>query len=96
MLPCVSTLLTQESYDDGHSDVQRSTNYPDNVAKRLRLPASRSPLPADVETRSEAGTVEEEEKPQMSIRMTIALLLVVTVVCRWSITLTVLRSNCAD
>jgi Ca2+:H+ antiporter len=71
-------------YDDGHSDVQRSTNYPDNVAKRLRLPASRSPLPADVEARSEAGTVEEEEKPQMSIRMTIALLLVVTVVCRWS------------
>ena len=99
-------------YDDHHLDVQPSVEYHPDVAKRLRFrrrinPAPSSPLQSDAtvaenpqrDVRSvEAGPIEEdaEEVPQMSIRTTIALLVVVTVVCRWLILLTGLRAESAE
>jgi Ca2+:H+ antiporter len=69
-------------YDHHHSDVQQSTAYPSNVAKRLRIPASSSPPPTGANAPSlEAGPDEEEEQPQMSLQTTIGLLVVITVVC---------------
>ena len=43
----------------------------------------------------EAGLEEEEEieEPAMGLQTTIILLIIVTVVCRWFISLTVPRSN---
>ena len=41
----------------------------------------------------EAGLEEEAEKPAMGMQTTIVLLIVVTVVCRYLIYLSVLRSN---
>jgi Ca2+:H+ antiporter len=96
-------------YDDHHSDVQQSTAYPSNVAKRLHIherkmpPAPSPPSPTDGvmdpdhrDARSlEAGLEEEEEmeEPAMSMQTTIVLLIVVTVVCRYLIYLSVPRSN---
>jgi Ca2+:H+ antiporter len=87
-------------YDDRHTDVQQSVEYPSSITKRFHIPGRRippapsSPPPADGvmdpaqrDTRSlEAGLEEEDEveEPQMSLRTTIALLIVVTVVCRCS------------
>jgi Ca2+:H+ antiporter len=96
-------------YDDHHSDVQQSVAYPSNVAKRLHIterkipPASSSPPPTvgviDPDQRGarslEAGLEEEGEieELKMGLQTTIVLLIVVTVVCRWFISLTVPRSN---
>jgi hypothetical protein len=45
----------------------------------------------------EAGPVEEDadEVPQMGIRTTIALLVIITVVCPWLVLLTGLRAESA-
>jgi Ca2+:H+ antiporter len=99
-------------YDDHHLDVQPSVAYHPDVARRLRFrrknPAPSSPLQSNDATDAEdpqrdvrsveAGPIEEDEEevPQMSIRTTIALLVVVTVVCRWSILLTVPRAESAE
>lgn len=99
-------------YDDHHEDVQPSVQYHPDVAKRLRFrrrihPAPSSPLPSDATVAEntqrdvgsvEAGPIEEDadEVPQMSIRTTIALLVVVTVVCRWLILFTGLRAESAE
>ena len=96
-------------YEDDGKDVQKSVAYPSNVAKmakRLHMPelpeppASRSPIPTDVtdpaqrDARSvEAGSEEEEEKPEMCLQTTIGLLVTVTVVCQWLISLTALGSD---
>ena len=99
-------------YEDDGKDVQKSVAYPSNVAKmakRLHMPelpeppASRSPIPTDVtdpaqrDARSvEAGSEEEEEKPEMCLQTTIGLLVTVTVVCQWFISLTALGSDGAE
>jgi hypothetical protein len=95
-------------YDDHHADVQQSVAYPSNVAKRLHIterkipPASSSPPPTDGvmdpdqrDARLEAGLEEERkiDEPAMGMQTTIILLIAVTVVCRWLISLTVPRSN---
>jgi Ca2+:H+ antiporter len=98
-------------YDDHHEDVQPSVQYHPDVAKRLRFrrrihPAPSSPLQPDAtvaenarrDVRSvEAGPVEEDadEVPQMGIRTTIALLVIITVVCPWLVLLTGLRAESA-
>ena len=96
-------------YEDDGADVQKSVAYPSNVAKmakRLHMPeppASRSPIPTDVtdpaqrDVRSvEAGSEEEGEKPEMCLQTTIGLLVTVTVVCQWLISLTALGSDRAE
>jgi Ca2+:H+ antiporter len=87
-------------YEDHGADVPESVAYPSNVAKmakRLHMagpPASRSPLPTDPSV--EAGPEEEGEKPEMCLQTTIGLLLTVTVVCQWLISLTALGSDRAE
>jgi len=98
-------------YDDRGSDVQVSVAYPANIAKRLHIPerkphASSLPSPTDGVTNPaqqdthslEAGSKdgEEVEKPEMGLQTTIVLLAVVTVVCRWFISLTAPRSDRAE
>jgi Ca2+:H+ antiporter len=84
-------------YDDHHPDVQQSVRYTPGLGKMLHIDRRKSPLPSlhnqaqlngamktQRDKRSvEEGPMEEDgvEVPEMSIRTTISLLLVVTAVC---------------
>jgi len=99
-------------YEDDHRDVPKSVEYRADIAKKLGIrqrinPAPSPPLQPNDATNAEnpqrdvssmeAGSIEEDkEAPQMGIRTTVALLVVVTVVCRWLILSTVLRAECAE
>jgi Ca2+/H+ antiporter len=86
-------------YDDNNSDVQQSVEYPSSIAKRYHIsertiPPDLSLLdPAQRDARSlEAGPGEKDdevEEPEMGLQTTIALLAIVTLVCRLFISLTV-------
>jgi Ca2+:H+ antiporter len=79
-------------YEVGHGSVQQSVQYHPDIAKKFpfhrkasaaRLQSNPAPSPPPQPNDAEAGPIEEEEEtPQMDIRTTIALLVVVTVVCR--------------
>ncbi|KAI0300889.1 calcium/proton exchanger [Russula brevipes] len=85
----------KELYEDHHSSVQGTVQYTEATAKRLHIrarkpnPASRSPPPTDEakpddterDPRSvEAGPKEDEaDVPQMSVKTTLVLLVVITV-----------------
>ena len=96
-------------YDFRHADVQ-SVAYPSIVAKRLhiserRIPlASSSHLPTDGvmdaqlgarSSEAALGKEEEIEEPEMGLQTSIILLIVVTTVCRWFVSLIIPNSNCA-
>jgi Ca2+:H+ antiporter len=92
-------------YDDNDSDVQQPVEYLSSIAKRYhiserRIPPDLSSLrPADDmsdpqrDARSlEAGPGEKDdgvEEPEMGLHTTIALLAIITLVCRLFISLTV-------
>ena len=97
-------------YDFRHADVQ-SVAYPSIVAKRLHISERRIPLassshlptdgvmdPAQLGARSSEaalGKEEEIEEPEMGLQTSIILLIVVTTVCRWFVSLIISNSNCA-
>jgi Ca2+:H+ antiporter len=92
-------------YDDDNSDVQQSVEYPSSITKRYhiserRIPPDLSSLhpandvldPAQRDACSlEAGPGEKDEveEPEMGLQTTIALLAIVTLVCRLFISLPV-------
>ncbi|KAF8273268.1 calcium/proton exchanger, partial [Lactarius quietus] len=60
-------------YEDDHADVQKSVAYTPTIARKLHTPHTTR----DVEAASKVE--EDEEKPQMSSKMAIALLIFITV-----------------